>query len=161
MSNEVSVKIEGMDKLLANIKKWHLVKRQAVKDILKETGFKVEAQAKANCPVKTGRLRASLSTNWSGSGKKRGRIGGKAKADDGIGEPKGEDGLTVVVGTNVEYGPSVEFGHVAKSKQGEGSFMGIGVGIGTVVSGKPYLTPAFLSYEGEAEKRIRKVMGED
>lgn len=161
MANSIDFKVEGVEKAIANLKKFALVKREACKTVLKEEGFKIEADAKAACPVKTGRLRASLSTNWSGSGKNRGRTGSKAEANDGVGQPGGPDGLVVVVGTNVTYGPSVEFGHVAASKQGEGGNAGIGIGIGTVVQGRPYLTPAYLSHEGEIEKRLAAVLKED
>jgi len=159
--SSINVKCEGIEKTIANLKKFAVVKREACKTILKEEGFKIETDAKAMCPVKTGRLRASISTNWAGSGKNRGRTGSKAEANDGVGQPGGPDGLVVVVGTNVEYGPSVEFGHVAASKQGEGGFMGIGIGVGTVVGGRPFLTPAYLSHEGELEKRLAAVVKED
>jgi very-short-patch-repair endonuclease len=53
--------------------------------------------------VDTGRLRASISTNWSGSGKARGEVGAKAKLEDGVGPPPTNEEFTVYVGTNVEY----------------------------------------------------------
>lgn len=61
----------------------------------------------------TGRLRASISTNWSGSSMSRGKVGGKALASDGVGMPKAKgDRFTVVVGSNVEYAPLLEFGTI-------------------------------------------------
>jgi len=157
----VNVKVEGIEKTLASLKKWQIIKRQACEDTLKKIGFEVERDAKIFCPVKTGRLRSSLSTNWSGSGKSRGRTGGKAQADDGVGEPQGPQGLVVVVGTNVKYAIHVEYGHVAGSKQGADSFAGMGLGVGTIVEGKFYLTKAYLQHEGEVGAEIGKIMGKD
>jgi HK97 gp10 family phage protein len=54
--------------------------------------------------VDTGRLRASISTNWSGGGE---------RGEDQVGDPGGERGgdvFKVVVGTNVKYAPFLEFG---------------------------------------------------
>ena len=160
MSN-VNVKVEGVEKAIASLKKYQLIKRQAVEDTLKKIGFKVEADAKIRCPVKTGRLKASLSTNWSGSGRARGKVGGKAGGDDGVGEPGGEKGLIVVVGSNVKYAAPVEYGHVARSKQGEESESGLAIGVGTIVGPKAYLTPAYLMHEGEVVTEIGKIMGKD
>jgi HK97 gp10 family phage protein len=71
-----------------------------------------------------------------------GRIGNKAKAGDGIGQPEPTEGFTVVTGTNVKYGPYVEFGTSRQSAQ-------------------PYLYPAFFSLEPEVEREVAKVMQED
>ena len=54
-------------------------------DILEAGGFMVEADAKRLCPVDTGRLRASIHT-------------------------RKESWNTVIVGTDVEYAPYVEYG---------------------------------------------------
>lgn len=61
--------------------------------------------------VDSGRLRASVSTNHSRSAAIRGKVGAKAKAEDGVGRPT-ETGknFTAVVGTNVEYGRYLELG---------------------------------------------------
>ena len=53
---------------------------------LKGCGLAAEGYAKGRCPVDTGRLRAS------------------------IGHALDEEGLTVYVGTNVQYAPHVELG---------------------------------------------------
>lgn len=61
--------------------------------------------------VDTGRLRASISTNWSSSGFSRGRVGGQADSENGIGQPDQVQGkFTVVVGTNTIYAAFQEFG---------------------------------------------------
>jgi len=55
--------------------------------------------------IDTGRLRASISTNWSDSGMTEGVIGNQADLGDGVKQPSisGEEVFKVVVGTNVEY----------------------------------------------------------
>jgi hypothetical protein len=74
-------------------------------------GFLIEGDAKRNCPVDTGRLRASISTNWSDSGKGEGIIESKSKKGDGIKNPgKEPNKFIVVVGSNVEYCPYMELG---------------------------------------------------
>lgn len=131
---------------MANFK-WNDKKlRKVAEDIamrrLVKVGFMVEREAKKLTPVDTGRLRASISTNWTGSGMSEGKTGkqasavtlkgrktgrGKAplrtgKSVKGIGRPS--DRFTVVVGTNVAYSAAVEFG-----KQGQRA--------------QPFLRPAF------------------
>jgi len=59
--------------------------------------------------VRLGRLRGSISVNWSDSGMKRGAVDGNARPDDGVGCSV-NDPFTVTVGTNVEYAPYLEFG---------------------------------------------------
>ena len=102
--------------------------------------FLVEGDAKILCPIVTTRLRGSISSNWNGSGMARGKTGGAAKADDGIGQPEKE--LTGVVGTNVEYGRRVEMGFVGTDSLGRTYNQ----------APKPYLRPAL-------EKNRSKILG--
>ena len=60
--------------------------------------------------VDTGRLRASISTNWSNSGMDRGRVDGKADTGEGVGQPKDPLRFHVYVGSNVQYAGWLEFG---------------------------------------------------
>ncbi len=61
--------------------------------------------------VDIGRLRGSISTNWSASSLSRGKVDSKAFPEDGIGKPGKRDNLfTVVVGTAVIYAPWLEMG---------------------------------------------------
>lgn len=64
--------------------------------------------------VDTGRLRASITFNWSGSGLGRKNPDSPVSASregDGIGEPSSpKNRLRCVVGTNVRYGKSLELG---------------------------------------------------
>lgn len=83
-----------------------------IRQVLIEGGFEIEGSAKDLCPVDTGRLRASISTNWDGSGMFHGRVRSPAKASDGVNMPHKTSGdiAVVRVGTNVEYAPFVEYG---------------------------------------------------
>ena len=118
MADGIDIKVTGVKETLANLKQYQVIKTGAVKIALKETGFNIQGDAKRDCPVDTGRLRASLSTNWSGSPLAHGGTGSEAKGDDGVGRPTGPSGLVVVVGTNVKYAAAVEFGGIRALKWG-------------------------------------------
>ena len=61
--------------------------------------------------VDTGRLRASISVNWSDSGSDRATVASPAVSSDGVGQPSREGGeFRVVVGTNVSYALPLETG---------------------------------------------------
>jgi len=138
----ITIKIEGMEELKKNIAFYKLLAPEACRRGLKTIGLKVETYAKQMCPVDTGRLRASISTNWSGSGMAEGKTGAKAQAGDGMPEPPGEKGMVVAVGTNVFYGPYQEHG---TSK----------------MEARPYLYPAYFCYEGEVPEEIIRQMKKD
>ena len=77
-----------------------------------EIGLVVERQAKALCPVKTGLLAGSITTQSQTEGTQP-----KAPATEAIQKPMMEG--EVYVGTPVEYGPAIEFGsmpHIIKVK---------------------------------------------
>ena len=139
MAETITIDVTGIPEAIANIKWYQIVKQQAIKDILLEHGFKIESYAKELVPVDTGRLRASISTNWSGSGRGEGRTDSKAEPGDGVGQPQGKPGMTVVVGSNVSYAPFQEHG----TKR---------------MKPRPYLHPAYFMYEGEVVKRVGKVL---
>jgi HK97 gp10 family phage protein len=148
MTDKIAVQLIGkrtkdISKEVAKIKKFQVVKGEAVRIILKEQGFEVEKTAKRFVTkkkiFKSGRLRASISTNWSGSNIAEGRVGGKAEAGDGVGRPDGKPGLVVVVGTNVFYGPFHEFGT-------------------RKMEARPYLFPAYFAHEKETILRVGRVM---
>lgn len=75
-------------------------------------GLAIEAEAKDTAQVDSGRLRASYSTNWDGSGIQSAPVQAPAKAGDGVSQPsKGFGDIAVVrVGTNVEYALFIEYG---------------------------------------------------
>lgn len=92
--------------------------RKAVREATLAFAYLVLNSAKWLCPVDTGRLRASLSTNWTDSGMTYGKTAGKVTVKagrkppsptDGVGQPpKDLHGYYAAVGTNVEYAEPVE-----------------------------------------------------
>lgn len=82
-----SLKTDRLDRMLSGA-----LKRQAAV-IVRKTALDVLADAQGFCPVDTGYLRSSLSV---------GAEGNTFEVED--------DGLTIIVGTSVEYAPFVEFG---------------------------------------------------
>ena len=105
------------------IKSYRKEREKEIIDRLKATlpkiGALVEREAKQNAThakdsgqhpaIQSGRLRASISYNWSGSGMGRGKVESPAEANDGVSQPT-ED-LTVNIGTNVEYANIIEHGN--------------------------------------------------
>jgi HK97 gp10 family phage protein len=90
-----SIEIEGMDKLVAKLERLGM----NVPRILRTTGkdgmmIYVEGPAKEKCPVDEGRLRGSIVTVVENDG--------------------------VKTGTNVKYGPYVEFGTGLYAESGQG-----------------------------------------
>ena len=138
----MSAYVKGITEAVANLKMYQLIKTQAIKDRLKKQAFKIELSAKEICPYDTGRLSASISTNWAGSPMGEGKIGGKAKSGDGVKKPTGPKELVYVIGSNVEYAEGVEHG---TSKR----------------EGTPYLFPAYFMHEGETVKAIGVIMKMD
>jgi len=134
--------VRGIPEVIANLKKYQIIKTEAIKDRLKKQAFKIELAAKEMAPVLTGRLRASTSTNWAGSSMSEGKTGSQAMSGDGIKKPAGAKELVYVVGTNVKYGPAIEHGTSKMSAQ-------------------PYLFPAYFMYEGETIKAIGIIMKKD
>jgi len=140
MADRMNVKLEGVEKVISNLKKYQVAKRGACEIALKETAFKIEGDAKRKVAVDTARLKGSISTNWAGSSMNRGRTSGKAKADDGVGRPSGEKGLSVVTGTNVVYAPFQEYGT-------------------RKMAAHPFVYPAYFMHKDELAKRIKKIFG--
>jgi len=143
--------VSGIPEAIANLKKYQLIKTQAVKDRLKKQAFKVELAAKEMAPVSPhgGRLRASITTNWAGSIFNRASVKNPCKKsenptmpDDGIGKPDGLSELLYVVGTNVFYALYQEHG---TSK----------------MPARPFLYPAYFMYEGGTILALAKIMKED
>lgn len=103
---------------LANCKLLPVRVREAVKKVTLITAYQIHNQAKWLCVVDTGRLRASISVNWTDSGMTHGEVKGKtsvkagrkpSSGSDGIGQPPKEmGGFYAVVGSNVEYAEDVE-----------------------------------------------------
>jgi HK97 gp10 family phage protein len=146
MSDTVTAKLVGVEDLLSNIKKLAIASPTAVMKGVLRVAMKVERDAKGGVPVDTGRLRASLSTNWTGSGKASGDVDTKAKAGDGIGQPpERPDTFTAVTGTNVEYAAKVEFDEKATHE----------------VGGPHYLYSAYFRNEDNVQKEIASELGKE
>ena len=111
----------------------------AISRALNAVGIKAEVYAKAKCPVRTGRLRNSITHTISGAGpmthvysdNKGNKFGGN------IGSPEGTANA-VYIGTNVEYAPYVEFGVKGKKRKA-----------------KPFLRPAARDHVNEYREIIK------
>lgn len=99
--------------------------------------------------VDTGRLRASISSNWSGSGMAKGKVSGQAKTNDGVGQPANKYlQLVGVVGTNVEYARRLEFGFVGTDSRGREINQ----------APRPYLRPALHKNEKKIAKMFKNII---
>jgi len=144
VADKVTIKVEGVAEVMKNLKKYQFIKTEACKIALKRGAFNIERAAKEGAPVDTGRLRASISVNWSGSSMGEGKTGSQAKPGDGVKKPSGPKELVYTVGTNVIYAPPQEFGTEKRPD-----------------SGHPYLFPAYFMYEGPIVKDVGKVFKKD
>ncbi|KKL56162.1 hypothetical protein LCGC14_2248180 [marine sediment metagenome] len=86
----VTVKVVGLDKAIANVKKFQFIKREAIRIAVRDIALDVERTAKEFVPVLTGRLKTSIQTDLTAL----------------------LSGLTfsAMVGSPVKYAPFVEFG---------------------------------------------------
>lgn len=98
-------------KLFDNSDEVRSVFDEAIERALEEVGLAAEGYAKLACPVDTGRLRNSISHT--------------------------QDDRAAYIGTNVEYGPYVEFG---TSRQ----------------RAKPYIKPAVVDHVDEYKKIVER-----
>lgn len=80
--------------------------------------------------IRTGRLRASISTNWTGSGLAFGVVDGSAFPVDGIKAPKGSE-FHVYVGTSVPYAVPLEYGTIKMAE-------------------RPFMRPAILLFKNKS-----------
>jgi len=140
------IRITGVKEGVQNLKKYQIIKTQAVMDRLAKQAFKIELAAKEMCPVRYGRLRASITVNWAGGTADRAKIKAPvmapqnpSKASDAVGRPPGAPKLSYAIGTNVKYGPAVEHGT-------------------SRMAARPYLHPAYFMHEGETILAIAKIM---
>ncbi len=116
MTKEIKVILQWKEKEFLAVQKLDMTKRMALGTLEVEKLIKVSfgaggPSAPGQPPhVQTGRLRASISSNWTGSGMAQGRVGAKAEAP-GMANPEGRWPLIIgTVGTNVEYGYYLEIG---------------------------------------------------
>jgi len=104
-----TMSIKGTEAMIRNLKKASKkVQRRAEKVVL-AFAWMVHNDAKFMCPVDTGRLRGSISVNWTMSGMSYGKVSGVAEMGEGVGQPsKLFPGFCAAVGTNVAYAEPVE-----------------------------------------------------
>lgn len=107
---KIEIKEKDIKKALSNFTKYDKNVQKEVKEQIASSALAIETTAKRLVPVKTGRLRSSINSDIANIG--------------------------AIVGTNVEYAPSVEFGTVKRPA-------------------KPFLFPAF---EGERPKFVRALI---
>ncbi len=115
---KTSIQVIGTQIIVKNLGILSFKATQAVKDATLKVAYMVMNDAKILSPVDTGRLRASISVNWTGSGMQYGKVQGRVEARagrkastaaDGIGQPPSSlKGFSAAVGTNVEYAEDVE-----------------------------------------------------
>lgn len=134
----ISIQVTGIKQAQIDLDK--KLSPDKIKTILIRAGFLIEGAAKRKAPVDTGRLRASISTNWNGSGMQYGALTepvDDSKESDGVNQPelKPNDMCVISVGSNVEYAPYLEFGTENQAPQ-------------------PYLMPAYLENIGKIKAMI-------
>ena len=163
MGDKITVKFAGLDKAVGNIKKWEENKLEQVSKDLKITAFKIERDAKRNGASQwidpTGRLDASISTNWAGSNMAEGKTGAKAESGDGIKQPTGNKNFVYAVGSRVEYAAYQEHGfHGTIDVKGTDKRRAHTRNVN--YAGKPYLYPAYHANKNDAVKRIKKTLSQ-
>jgi len=161
MADKITIKLLGNKEAAQTIKRWETKKLGQVSDDLKTVAFKIEGTAKRNGAGQwidpTGRLDASISTNWSGSNMNEGKTGAKAESGDGIEQPSGEKNFVYVVGSRVEYSAYQEFGfHGTINVKGTDKRRAHKRNVN--YAGKPYLYPAYHANKNDAIKRIKETL---
>ena len=153
MANNVTCTLSGSEAVITGLHNAAINVRVAARKAVLATAFLIMNDSKQLVPVQTGRLRASLSVNWTDSGLARGKtsgginaklsasLGNEPSEEDGVGGPEMEGytssmGFFAVVGTTVVYAESVE--NMAT----------------------PYLTPAWMMHYGQLMKKIADLTGE-
>ena len=87
MSNDMFImQVKGIEGVVNKLRQMDLLVQTETKIVLKESGMKIQADAKRNVLVDTGRLKNSITTEVF------------------------NNGYTVTVGTNIQYAPFVEYG---------------------------------------------------
>jgi HK97 gp10 family phage protein len=138
----LNVKLKGFDQVLNNIQDYQIDTQANVQSVIQDTALKIQANAKLRTPVDSGTLKRSIETELA------------------------PDGMSAVVGTNVEYAPHVEFGtapHKITVKDA-----GV-LSNGKEVFGKevdhpgtpatPFLFPAFEEEQKDFLANLEKVLG--
>ena len=86
----VLVDVVGLDKAIADVKKFAFIKKQAIRIAVRDEALNIERTAKEFVPVDTGRLKTSIQTDLTAL------LAGLT--------------FSAIVGSPVKYAPFVEFG---------------------------------------------------
>ena len=113
------VDITGMDTVFAAIDQVTAEQAQRIDQAVQGAGIDTEADTKKAAPVKTGRLRSSYHYKRTGL-------------------------CECEVGTNLNYAPPVELGHVTRS--------------GSFVAARPHLFPAFAKNSQKLLAELQQIM---
>ena len=124
---QINITTEGLEPITNGLQS--NAPEKAIKNNLTNTVLKIERKAKQSTVVDTGRLRASIDHNITGT--------------------------SAVIGTNVEYAPFIEYGTSRmKGRHMEGSIKVLGAGMmaHTVETIQPEITEYELKIVHETEK---------
>ena len=128
MAEEIVINVDNSDEVLRELE-------AGVKRALNAVGIQAERHAKDMCPVKTGRLRGSITYATADRHSK-----GQPPAQQGDYDMRGKpEPKSVYIGTNVEYAAQVETGSSGRKP-------------------KPYLKPAVQNYKGEYQQIIERYL---
>lgn len=119
-----------------------LVVESAIQKAMAKTLELAKTEAKHLCRVDTGRLRSSITSNYTGSGQTVIQPFTKGADSEGktetiIKEPKEQGAIVGLLGTNINYAPYQEYGT-------------------KTMTGKPYLHPALILAGNLLPEKIRQ-----
>lgn len=134
------MRIEGLNEFRNSLKRYAEKFPKETSDAIKEEGFNLQAMAKRDAPVDTGKLRQSIDIDNS-------------------------EEFTSKVSVNVPYAPYVEFGTGGEVQIPDGweeiAAQFKGKGIRTInMKPQPYLIPNFVKVRRRLTERIRKKIGD-
>jgi HK97 gp10 family phage protein len=139
----VDVRLRGLERAIRNIQDYEVAKKEDVKNIIKDTAFQIQANAKQRTPVDTGHLKRSISVDIS------------------------PDELSAKIFTAVDYAPSVEFGSAPhKISVKEAAVLSDGrKTFGKEVNhpgtpAQPFLFPAYEEEKNEYMGKLEQTLGE-
>lgn len=135
------MRIEGLNEFRNSLKRYAEKFPKETSDAIKEEGFNLQAMAKSDAPVDTGKLVQSINLEIE------------------------DEGLTAKVTANVPYAPYVEFGTGGEVQVPDGweeiAAQFKGKGIWTInMKPQPYLVPNFVKVRRRLTERIRKKIGD-
>jgi len=135
------MRIEGLNELRNSLKRYAEKFPKETSDAIKEEGFNLQAMAKSDTPVDTGKLVQSINLEIE------------------------DEGFTAKVTANTPYAPYVEFGTGGEVQVPDGweeiAAQFKGKGIRTInMKPQPYLVPNFVKVRRRLTERIRKKIGD-